>query len=86
VFFVEWGNDARMENGTVEEAIHDGVRLGYEKGFLRKSMVRDPLRRVNTGDNTPPIIHITHTRGDRIRIRFLAKSPPDPGRSHRPGL
>lgn len=73
VFFVEWGEDTVITGSTLEEAINEGVKKGYTEGYLRKSMVEDPLRRSNTGDNTPAIIHIKPVAGDRLKITFLAK-------------
>ena len=58
VVFLEIGQDVHLEGGSVEDAVNEGVRLGYTEGFLRKSVVRDPIERVNTGDNTP--VSYTH--------------------------
>ena len=57
VVFMEIGQDVHFEGGSLEEAIHEGVRQGYVEGYLRKSVVKDPLIRENTKDNTPAIIH-----------------------------
>lgn len=73
VFFVEVGEDVKVSGKGLKEAIFEGVRRGYREGYLRKSMVRDPLRRVNTGDNTPPIIHFDMVPGDKLKIVFAAK-------------
>ena len=73
VVFFELGTDVRISGGDVEEAINEGVRRGYDKGYLRKSVVRDPIDRVNTGDNTPAIIHYTITKGDNIKITVAPK-------------
>ncbi|MCF6154551.1 MAG: fumarate hydratase [Candidatus Brocadia sp.] len=73
VVFVEMGENVEITGGRLYEAIHEGVRQGYERGFLRKSMVADPLNRVNTGDNTPAIIHTELIPGDHIKITFMAK-------------
>lgn len=73
VFFVECGQEVHFVNGYVEEAIHEGVRQGYRDGFLRKSVVADPLRRVNTQDNTPAIIHFQMVPGDQVKITFAPK-------------
>ncbi len=73
VFFVEVGEDVKIVGGSLKEAIYEGVRQGYQEGYLRKSMVKDPLRRVNTGDNTPPIIHFDLVPGDKLRLLFAAK-------------
>ncbi len=74
VFFVEWGQDVHLTGGTLEEAINEGVRRGYQEGYLRKSIVGDPLYdRKNTGDNTPAVIHTTIVAGDRVKIAFAPK-------------
>ncbi|RKY04038.1 fumarate hydratase, partial [Candidatus Poribacteria bacterium] len=74
VLWVEVGEDLRVEGGSIEEAINEGVRRGYSKGYLRRSIVSDPLfDRVNTGDNTPAIIHYRVVPGDRLRIVFMPK-------------
>lgn len=73
VIFVEMGVDVEITGGRLYEAIHEGVRQGYEKGFLRKSMVADPLSRINTGDNTPAIIHTELIPGGCLKITFMAK-------------
>ena len=72
VVFAEVGQDVRIE-GSFEAAVHEGVRRGYTDGLLRKSVVADPLRRVNTGDNTPAILHLRLTEGDRIRLTVAPK-------------
>jgi fumarate hydratase subunit alpha len=71
VFFVEMGSDCRVD-GDLYQAINEGVRQGYEKGYLRKSACH-PLTRKNTGDNTPAIIHLDLVPGDRIKVKFMAK-------------
>ncbi len=73
VVFVEMGVDVRVEGGSVVPAIQEGVRRGYDRGNLRKSMVADPFERVNTGDNTPAVVHLEAAEGDRLKIDFLAK-------------
>ena len=73
VFFVEWGQDLQLTGASLEEAINEGVREGYREGWLRKSIVADPLNRVNTGDNTPAVIHTTLVPGDRVKISFAPK-------------
>ena len=73
VVFFEVGTDVHICGGDPEEAINEGVRLGYEKGYLRKSVVRDPVDRVNTNDNTPAVIHYTITTGDQIKIIVAPK-------------
>ncbi|MBN1593738.1 MAG: fumarate hydratase, partial [Candidatus Coatesbacteria bacterium] len=71
--FVEVGCELQIEGGTLEQAITEGVRRGYSEHYLRKSIVRDPCNRENTGDNTPPVIHTKIVEGDRLRIRFMPK-------------
>ncbi|MEE8417155.1 MAG: fumarate hydratase [candidate division Zixibacteria bacterium] len=71
--FVELGQDVHLAGGGLEEAIQEGIRLGYSEGFLRKSMVEDPLRRKNTGDNTPAVISVRIVPGDKIKIIILPK-------------
>lgn len=73
VFFVEVGQDVHVAGGGLTEAINQGVRNGYEKGYLRKSVVKDPLNRVNTGDNTPAVIHYDIVPGDSIKITVAPK-------------
>ena len=73
VVFLELGQDLRLIGGELEEAVNAGVARGYEAGWLRKSMVRDPLRRVNTGDNTPAVIHLRLRPGDRLKITVAPK-------------
>lgn len=70
--FVELGQDVHIE-GDFEEAVNNGVRRGYGEGYLRKSVVCDPLRRVNTGDNTPALLTVKLTRGDKMRITVMPK-------------
>jgi fumarate hydratase subunit alpha len=71
VFFVEMGRDLHVD-GDIYEAINEGVRQGYDEGYLRKS-VCDPVTRENTGDNTPAIVHTSIVRGDKVRIMLAAK-------------
>ncbi len=73
VFFVEVGQDVHISGGLLEDAINEGVRQGYTEGFLRKSVVKDPLIRENTKDNTPAIIHYSIVAGDQIKITFAPK-------------
>ncbi|MDP6545802.1 MAG: fumarate hydratase [Phycisphaerae bacterium] len=73
VFFVDVGSDVRIVGGGVIDAINQGVGEGYRDGYLRKSVVVDPVRRVNTGDNTPAIVHVRLVAGDGLRIRYAAK-------------
>lgn len=70
--FVELGQDVHID-GDFEEAVNNGVRRGYSEGYLRKSVVCDPLRRVNTGDNTPALLTVKLTRGDKMRITVMPK-------------
>jgi len=73
VVFLEIGQDVHFEGGVLEEAIHEGVRQGYVEGFLRKSVVGDPLLRENTKDNTPAIIHYDIAVGDKVKITVAPK-------------
>lgn len=70
--FVELGQNVHIE-GDFEQAVNNGVRRGYGEGYLRKSVVCDPLRRVNTGDNTPALVTVKLTRGDKMRITVMPK-------------
>lgn len=72
VVFVELGQDVRVVNGDLNEAVHEGVRQGYEEAYLRKSVCH-PFTRKNTGDNTPAIIHIKIVPGERIRLVLAGK-------------
>lgn len=71
-FFVEIGQEVLIEGDTLTDAINEGVRQGYEEGYLRKSVV-SPINRVNTKDNTPAVIHYDMVKGDKIKIEFAAK-------------
>ena len=73
VFFVEVGNRVLVEGKTLTEAINDGVAKGYTEGFLRKSVVSDPIERINTNDNTPAVIYYDFVEGDKIKITFAPK-------------
>jgi fumarate hydratase subunit alpha len=77
VFFVELGEDVELQKdgglGSLSEAITEGTRAGYEEGYLRKSVVEDPIRRKNTGDNTPAYIHWELVPGDTFKVTFIAK-------------
>lgn len=73
VIFMEIGQDVHFEGGNLEDAINEGVRQGYVEGFLRKSVVGDPLIRENTKDNTPAIIHYEIKPGDKVKITVAPK-------------
>ena len=73
VVFLKIGQDVHFEGGSVEEAVNEGVRRGYEEGYLRKSVVGDPLLRVNTKDNTPAVIHYELVPGDQVEITAAPK-------------
>ena len=70
--FIDVGQDVHIE-GALEEAIHEGVRQGYAEGYLRKSVVRDPIDRVNTRDNTPAMIYYNIVPGDQVKITVAPK-------------
>lgn len=71
--FLEIGQDVHITGGDLYEAVHEGVRQGYADGYLRKSIVSDPLRRMNTGDNTPAMIHSDIVPGDTLTITVAPK-------------
>lgn len=73
VVFVEIGQDVHFEGGNLEDAINEGVRQGYVDGYLRKSVVKDPLIRENTKDNTPAIIHYEIVPGDKVKLTIAPK-------------
>ena len=73
IVFLEVGQDVHFEGGSVEDAINEGVRQGYVEGYLRKSVVKDPLIRENTKDNTPAVIHYSIVSGDKVKITFAPK-------------
>ena len=73
VIFMEIGQDVHFEGGLLEDAINEGVRQGYVEGFLRKSVVKDPLIRENTKDNTPAVIHYQMVEGDKVKITVAPK-------------
>ena len=73
VFFIELGQDVHFVGGDYVEAINEGVRQGYKEGYLRKSIVSDPIERKNTGDNTPAIINTDVVPGDKVRIVIAPK-------------
>ncbi len=73
VIFMEIGQDVHIEGGNLMDAVNEGVRLGYVEGFLRKSVVADPLIRENTKDNTPAILHTSIVPGDQLKITLAPK-------------
>ena len=73
VIFAEVGQEVHVTEGWIEDAINEGVRQGYTEGYLRKSVVRDPIDRVNTGDNTPAVIHYFMVPGDKIKLTLAPK-------------
>ena len=73
VIFLEVGQDVHFEGDAIEDAINEGVRQGYTEGFLRKSVVKDPLIRENTKDNTPAVIHYSIVPGDKVKITIAPK-------------
>ena len=73
VIFLEIGQDIHFEGGLLENAVNEGVRQGYVEGFLRKSVVKDPLIRENTKDNTPAILHTKIVEGDKVKIKVAPK-------------
>lgn len=73
VVFLEVGQEVHFEGGVLEDAVNEGIRQGYQEGYLRKSVVGDPLLRVNTGDNTPGIIHYSIVPGELVKITVAPK-------------
>ena len=73
VIFMEIGQDVHFEGGSLEDAVNEGVRKGYTEGYLRKSVVKDPIFRENTKDNTPAVIHYSIVLGDKVKITFAPK-------------
>lgn len=73
VVFLEVGQDVHFEGGLIEDAVNEGIRQGYTEGFLRKSVVNDPIIRENTKDNTPGIIHYKIVEGDQVKIKVAPK-------------
>ena len=73
VIFMKIGQDVHFEGGSLEDAINEGVRQGYVEGFLRKSVVGDPIIRENTKDNTPAVIHYSIVPGDKVEIKVAPK-------------
>ncbi|SKA90315.1 fumarase, class I alpha subunit [Caloramator quimbayensis] len=73
VVFLEIGQDVHITGGSLEDAVNEGVREGYSEGYLRKSVVGDPIERINTKDNTPAIIHYSIVPGDKLKITVAPK-------------
>lgn len=73
VIFAEVGQEVHLEGGLLEDAINEGVRQGYKEGFLRKSVVGDPIVRENTKDNTPAVIHYSIVSGDKVKLTLAPK-------------
>lgn len=73
VVFAKIGQDVHIDGMYVEDAINQGIREGYEQGYLRKSVVRDPINRINTKDNTPGVIHYQIVKGDQIELTVAPK-------------
>lgn len=73
VVFVTIGQEVHITGGSLSDAINEGVRRGYSEGYLRKSVVKDPIERVNTGDNTPAVIHYEIVPGDSLKIELAPK-------------
>lgn len=73
VIFLEIGQEVHFVDGDLESAVNEGVRQGYEEGYLRKSVVKDPIQRENTKDNTPAIIHYSIVPGDKVKITVAPK-------------
>ena len=73
VVFLKVGQEVHFEGGYIEDAINEGIRQGYQEGYLRKSVVKDPVDRVNTKDNTPGVIHYEIVPGDQVEIRIAPK-------------
>lgn len=73
VVFIEVGQDVHFTGGSLEKAIQQGIRLGYQNGFLRKSVVGDPIMRENTKDNTPAVIHYNIVQGEKVKLTLAPK-------------
>jgi fumarate hydratase subunit alpha len=73
VIFMEIGQDVHFAGGDLETAVNEGVRKGYAEGYLRKSVVKDPIERENTGDNTPAVVHYQIVSGDKVKITVAPK-------------
>lgn len=73
VFYVDVGQEVHFTGGSISEAINEGVRRGYDEGFLRKSMVESPIKRTNTGDNTPAAIYYNILPGEDLKLTMVVK-------------
>lgn len=73
IVFIDLGQEVELTGGDLADAVNEGIRQGYRDGYLRKSIVRDPLRRVNTGDNTPAVIHTRIVPGDKVTVTLAPK-------------
>ena len=73
ICFADVGQDVHIAGGLLEDAVNEGVRRGYTEGYLRASIVADPFRRTNTGDNTPAVLHTRLVHGDRLSLMVMAK-------------
>ncbi|MFH2035839.1 MAG: fumarate hydratase [Candidatus Zixiibacteriota bacterium] len=73
VLFIEMGQEVHVVDGDLNNALNEGIRRGYKDGYLRKSVLGDPIRRVNTGDNTPCIVHLEIVPGDKMKITLAPK-------------
>lgn len=73
VIFLKIGQNVHFEGGNLEDAVNEGIRQGYTEGYLRKSVVKDPIERINTNDNTPGVIHYEITEGDKVEITVAPK-------------
>ncbi len=73
VVFLEIGQDVHLVGGDLTDAVNDGVRRGYEEGYLRKSILKDSINRVNTGDNTPAFIHVKIVPGEKVKVTVAPK-------------
>lgn len=73
VVFIKVGQEVHLVGGDLEDAINEGIRQGYVEGYLRKSVVSDPIERINTNDNTPAVIHYEITKGDKVEITLAPK-------------
>ena len=71
--FIEIGQDVHIIGGSLQDSINEGIAEGYKEGYLRKSVVSDPIERINTGDNTPAVIYYNIVQGDKIKITVAPK-------------